>query len=76
MSAPVLDVGTAAGTLSRDVSESVMKALAATVEAISHFRSSGSLSGFDAGVREGISYESSPPGTSSRSGHHVAVLVG
>ncbi|GHJ30816.1 hypothetical protein TPA0910_52490 [Streptomyces hygroscopicus subsp. sporocinereus] len=56
-SAPVLDVGAAAGALSRDVSESVMKALAATVEAISHFRSSGSLSGFDAGVREGISYE-------------------
>ncbi|WP_152646231.1 hypothetical protein [Streptacidiphilus albus] len=46
-----------AGAYSREVSLSVVKALEATVEALEHFRESGSLSGFDAGVDQGISYE-------------------
>ncbi|MER6913736.1 hypothetical protein ABT354_18870 [Streptomyces sp. NPDC000594] len=41
----------------RDVSQAVVKAVQATVEALEHYRSSGSLSGFDSGVSEGISYE-------------------
>ncbi|MFJ4869461.1 hypothetical protein [Streptomyces sp. NPDC088757] len=57
VSAPALDVGAAAGPYGRDVSHAVVKALSATVEAIDHYRSSGSLTGFDAGVREGVSYE-------------------
>ncbi|WP_148839188.1 hypothetical protein [Streptomyces sp. sk2.1] len=55
--APALDVGAAAGPYGRDVSHAVVKALSATVEAIDHYRSSGSLTGFDVGVREGVSYE-------------------
>lgn len=41
----------------RDVSQAVVKAVQATVEALDHYRTSGSLSGFDAGVIDGISYE-------------------
>ncbi|GAB7032115.1 hypothetical protein AB0G35_35860 [Streptomyces sp. NPDC021749] len=41
----------------RDVSQAVVKAVQATVEALDHYRSSGSLSGFEAGVTQGISYE-------------------
>ncbi|MET9920474.1 hypothetical protein ABZZ04_25820 [Streptomyces sp. NPDC006435] len=54
---PTLDVGAAVGPYGRDVSHAVVKALSATAEAIDHYRSSGSLTGFDAGVREGVSYE-------------------
>ncbi|MEN8649702.1 hypothetical protein ABCR94_03360 [Streptomyces sp. 21So2-11] len=54
---PVLDVGSAAGASSRDVSQSVVRALGATVEAIQHYRTSGSFAGFDEGVRYGVSYE-------------------
>lgn len=54
---PALDLGAAAGPYGRDVSHAVVKALSATVEAIDHYRSSGSLTGFDAGVRQGVSYE-------------------
>ncbi|WP_416520583.1 hypothetical protein [Streptomyces achromogenes] len=54
---PSLDIGTAAGAISRDISQSVVRALEATVEAIQHYRTSGSLAGFDEGVRHGISYE-------------------
>lgn len=56
-SEPVLDVGAAAGVFSRDISQSVVRALEATVEAIHHYRTSGSLAGFDEGVRHGVSYE-------------------
>ncbi|MEU3818016.1 hypothetical protein AB0E74_00125 [Streptomyces sp. NPDC030392] len=41
----------------RDVSQAVVRAVQATVEALQHYRSSGSLSGFEAGVAKGISYE-------------------
>lgn len=41
----------------RDVSQAVVKAVQATVEALDHYRTSGSLSGFEAGVIDGISYE-------------------
>ncbi len=41
----------------REISESVVTALEATAGAIEHFRESGSLSGFDDGVRHGVSYE-------------------
>jgi hypothetical protein len=41
----------------RDVSQAVVRAVQATVEALDHYRSSGSLSGFEAGVTQGISYE-------------------
>ncbi|MEU3082704.1 hypothetical protein AB0391_08020 [Streptomyces albidoflavus] len=41
----------------RDVSRSVVRAVQATVEALDHYRSSGSLSGFETGVIDGISYE-------------------
>ncbi|MFC5213916.1 hypothetical protein [Streptomyces coerulescens] len=41
----------------RDVNQSVVRAVEATVEALEHYRISGSLSGFEAGVNRGISYE-------------------
>ncbi|MFG3014859.1 hypothetical protein ACGFZB_31410 [Streptomyces cinerochromogenes] len=41
----------------RDVSQAVVRAVQATIEALDHYRSSGSLSGFEAGVVHGISYE-------------------
>ncbi|MEU6282414.1 hypothetical protein [Streptomyces sp. NPDC047028] len=41
----------------RDVSHAVVRAVQATIEALDHYRSSGSLSGFEAGVVRGISYE-------------------
>jgi hypothetical protein len=54
---PALEVGPAAGVISRDISHSVVRALEATVEAIHHYRTSGSLAGFEEGVRQGVSYE-------------------
>ncbi|WP_372663748.1 hypothetical protein [Amycolatopsis kentuckyensis] len=42
---------------SRGVTSAVAKALGATSEAIDHYRSSGSLSGFEAGVKQGLSYD-------------------
>ncbi|MFD3339919.1 hypothetical protein ACFWVW_12420 [Streptomyces anthocyanicus] len=41
----------------RDVSQAVVRAVQATVEALDHYRTTGSLSGFEAGVTQGISYE-------------------
>ncbi len=41
----------------RDVSQAVVRAVQATAEALEHYRASGSLSGFEAGVTQGISYE-------------------
>ncbi|WP_326678261.1 hypothetical protein [Streptomyces sp. NBC_01237] len=41
----------------RDVSLAVVKAVEATAEAIDHYKTSGSLSGFEDGVSRGISYE-------------------
>jgi hypothetical protein len=41
----------------RDVSLAVGRALDATQEAVGHFRSSGSLSGFDAGIERGVSFD-------------------
>ncbi|MCP9961222.1 hypothetical protein LUX05_07315 [Streptomyces somaliensis] len=41
----------------REVSLAVVKAVEATAEAIDHYKSSGSLSGFEDGVSRGISYE-------------------
>lgn len=41
----------------RTVNEAVAHAVGATVEALEHYRSSGSLSGFESGVVDGISYE-------------------
>ncbi|GAA0903624.1 hypothetical protein GCM10009558_002600 [Virgisporangium aurantiacum] len=40
-----------------EISASIVSALGATVEALDHFRSSQSFSGFDAGVERGVSYE-------------------
>ncbi|MFE9994068.1 hypothetical protein [Streptomyces avermitilis] len=48
------DVGVAHA---REVSKAVVRAVEATAEAIDHYRTSGSLSGFEAGVPRGISYE-------------------
>jgi hypothetical protein len=48
------DVGVAHA---REVSQAVVRAVEATAEAIEHYRTSGSLSGFEAGVPRGISYE-------------------
>ncbi|MFF2352456.1 hypothetical protein ACFVVL_22045 [Kitasatospora sp. NPDC058115] len=42
---------------SRSVSEAVVKAVEATLEAVEHFRSLGTLSGFIEGVPNGVSYE-------------------
>ncbi|MFD7051600.1 hypothetical protein ACFWBS_15805 [Streptomyces mirabilis] len=41
----------------RTVNEAVAHAVGATVEALEHYRSSGSLAGFESGVVDGISYE-------------------
>ncbi|MFI1583226.1 hypothetical protein [Embleya sp. NPDC020630] len=41
----------------RAVSQAVVRAVEATVEALDHYRSTGSLSGFESGVSRGISYE-------------------
>ncbi|MFI8486221.1 hypothetical protein [Streptomyces rubrogriseus] len=41
----------------RTVNEAVAHAVGATVEALDHYRSSGSLAGFESGVTDGISYE-------------------
>ncbi|MGV9337145.1 hypothetical protein [Streptomyces sp. NPDC003688] len=41
----------------RTVNEAVAQAVAATVEALHHYRSSGSLAGFETGVVDGVSYE-------------------
>ena len=41
----------------REVTLAVGRALEATQEAVSHFRDSGSLSGFDAAVSRGVSYD-------------------
>lgn len=48
------DVGVAHA---REVSQAVVRAVEATAEAVEHYRASGSLSGFEAGVPRGISYE-------------------
>ncbi|WP_318197859.1 hypothetical protein [Streptomyces sp. MCL20-2] len=48
------DVNVAHG---REVSKAVVRAVEATAEAVEHYRLSGSLSGFEAGVARGISYE-------------------
>ncbi|MFC9326528.1 hypothetical protein [Kitasatospora sp. NPDC057015] len=42
---------------SRSVSEAVVKAVEATLEAVEHFRNTGALSGFLDGVQNGVSYE-------------------
>jgi hypothetical protein len=41
----------------RDVTESIHKALEATAEALEHQRTTGSYSGFENGVRDGLSYD-------------------
>lgn len=41
----------------RDVTSSVVQALEAATEAIDHFKSSGSMTGFDERVNSGVSYE-------------------
>ncbi|WP_461026038.1 hypothetical protein [Streptomyces sparsus] len=41
----------------RAVSKAVIQAVEATVEALDHYRASGSLAGFEDGVSRGISYE-------------------
>ena len=41
----------------RDVTSSVVRALEATTEALDHFKSLGSMSGFDEQVASGVSYE-------------------
>ncbi|MFD8071882.1 hypothetical protein ACFV3E_04385 [Streptomyces sp. NPDC059718] len=41
----------------RTINEAVAHAVGATVEALQHYRSSGSLAGFESGVVDGISYE-------------------
>ena len=41
----------------RAVNEAVVRAVEATAEALDHYRNSGSLSGFEDGVRRGVSYE-------------------
>lgn len=41
----------------RVVNEAVARAMEATSEALEHFRSRGSLAGFEAGVARGVSYE-------------------
>ncbi|MCB5177788.1 hypothetical protein [Streptomyces antimicrobicus] len=41
----------------RSVNEAVVHAVGATVEALDHYRSSGSLAGFEQGVIGGVSYE-------------------
>lgn len=53
-STPIAEVGTAHV---REVNEAVVRAVSATVEALQHYKSSGSLSGFEDGVARGISYE-------------------
>jgi hypothetical protein len=50
----MLDVGV---TRVRSVNEAVVHAVGATVEALDHYRASGSLAGFEQGVIDGISYE-------------------
>ncbi|MFJ9605463.1 hypothetical protein ACIRS1_03805 [Kitasatospora sp. NPDC101176] len=42
---------------SRSVSEAFARAVESTVEAIAHYKSTGALSGFVAGVENGVSYE-------------------
>lgn len=41
----------------RDLTSSVVRSLEATMEALDHFKSSGSMSGFDEQVASGVSYE-------------------
>lgn len=41
----------------REVTSSVAQALDATSEALHHYRSTGSFGGFEAGVRQGVSYD-------------------
>ncbi|MFD9241175.1 hypothetical protein ACFV0D_04415 [Streptomyces sp. NPDC059556] len=41
----------------REVTEAVVRAVEATTEALEHYRTSGSLAGFENGVSRGISYE-------------------
>ena len=41
----------------REVTSSVVRALEATTEALDHFKSSGSIAGFDEKVASGVSYE-------------------
>ncbi|MER6300899.1 hypothetical protein ABT247_15225 [Kitasatospora sp. NPDC001539] len=52
--ASALDLGS---TQVRTVNEAVAHAVGATLEALDHYRSSGSLSGFESGVVDGVSYE-------------------
>ncbi|MFE2868076.1 hypothetical protein [Embleya sp. NPDC059259] len=44
-------------TTMRMVSRAVMEAVEATAEAVDHYRTSGTMSGFESGVIKGISYE-------------------
>lgn len=53
----VSDSGGRKDPTSRDLTKSVVGALDATTEALAHFHATGSLSAFDAGVAQGISYE-------------------
>ncbi|MFF1963359.1 hypothetical protein ACFVW5_07010 [Streptomyces sp. NPDC058232] len=53
-SSGLLDVSVAHA---RQVSQAVVRAVEATAEAVEHYKYSGSLSGFEAGVSRGISYE-------------------
>lgn len=50
----IAEVGAAQG---RAVNEAVVRAVEATTEALEHYRQSGSLAGFEDGIRRGISYE-------------------
>ncbi|MFJ9634069.1 hypothetical protein ACIRU8_40925 [Streptomyces sp. NPDC101175] len=50
----IVGVGTAQV---REVTEAVVRSVGATVEALDHYRRSGSLAGFEDGVSRGISYE-------------------
>ncbi|MEU9890082.1 hypothetical protein [Sphaerisporangium sp. NPDC051011] len=52
-----LDVVHGSATTGRDVMNKMTASLIASREAIEHFASTGSLSGFDAGVGQGVSYE-------------------
>lgn len=46
-----------AGYTGRDITKSMVTALESTREALDHYRNTGSLAAFEAGVKHGISYE-------------------
>ena len=56
-SKPALELEGATVARARNVTASVVGALEAAVEAVGHFKASGSMSGFDEQVGRGVSYE-------------------